>query len=70
MKNTKVALSIAYVDSEGNIVHLADMRPLDETPVPSELPAMYALEMNQGWFATHDVKVGDRVAGLPGPSAK
>jgi len=70
MKDTRVPLSIAYVDADGVIVHLADMTPLDTTGVPSEKPAMYALEMNKGWFATHDVTVGDRITGLPKPSAK
>jgi hypothetical protein len=68
MKNTKVPLSIAYADSAGVIVHIADMTPLDTTPVPSDHPAMYALEMNQGWFAAHDVKVGDMLTNLPKPA--
>jgi uncharacterized protein len=68
MKNTKVPLSIAYLDSRGIVVHLADMTPLDLSPVPSVEPAMYALEMNQGWFSKHGVKVGDKVGGLPAAS--
>lgn len=70
MKDTKVPLTIAYVDATGTIVHLADMRPLDTSPVPSVKPAMYALEMNQGWFAKHDVAVGDKITGLPSPSER
>lgn len=70
MKDTRVPLTIAYVDAAGVIVHLADMTPLDTTGVPSGKPAMYALEMNKGWFAKHDVAVGDRISGLPKPSAK
>jgi len=68
MKNTYVPLTIAYLDPSGVIVHLADMEPMDESPVPSRYPAMYALEMQQGWFAESGVKVGDVVKGLPGPS--
>lgn len=70
MKDTKVPLTIAYLDADGAIVHLADMRPLDTRSVPSVKPAMYALEMNQGWFGKNDVQVGDKVTGLPGPSAR
>lgn len=70
MKDTRVPLTIAYVDSAGIIVHLADMTPLDTTSVPSVKPATYALEMNQGWFAKHDVAVGDTITGLPKPSAR
>lgn len=67
MKDTRVPLTIAYLDASGTIVSLADMQPLTRTPVPSGRPARYALEMNRGWFAAHDVKPGDRVAGLPAP---
>jgi len=65
MRNTCLPLTIAYIDSAGLIVALADMHPLDETPVPSRVPARYALEMTQGWFARKSISVGDRVVGLP-----
>lgn len=68
MHNTRIPLSIAYLDAEGRIVSLADMRPLDDTGVPSGAPAMYALEVNAGWFARHGVHVGDVVKGLPAPA--
>lgn len=69
MKDTRVPLSIAYLDANGIVVHLADMRPLVTTPVPSGADAMYAIEVNQGWFAAHSVSVGARVTGLPAGSA-
>lgn len=65
MKNTLLPLSIAYISQRGTIVHLADMEPLDERSVPSLQPAMYALEMPQGWFGAHGVQVGQIVSGLP-----
>jgi len=68
MKNTPLPLSITFLDSLGRIVRLADMAPLDETSTPSRYPAMYALEMEQGWFLKRGVSAGDRVEGLPGPS--
>ena len=64
MRNTCLPLTIAYIDSAGIIVSMADMLPLDESAVPSRLPARYALEMTQGWFARKGVSVGDRVVGL------
>jgi uncharacterized membrane protein (UPF0127 family) len=70
MKDTKLPLTIAYLDAAGTILTLADMRPLDTTPVPSGAPAMYALEMNKGWFAVKGVAVGDKVTGLPSPAAR
>jgi uncharacterized protein len=70
MKNTVLPLSIAYLDSQGRIVRIADMTPLDLSPVPSRRPAMYALEMEQGWFAAHGVHEGDKVEGLATASSK
>lgn len=61
MKNTLIPLDIAYIDREGRIVDIQHMEPLDERTYPSRRPAMYALEMNQGWFEAHGVEVGDRV---------
>jgi uncharacterized membrane protein (UPF0127 family) len=63
MKNTLIPLSIAYIDSEGRIVDILDMKPLDDKPphyVSSE-PVQYALEVNRGLFEERGVRVGDRV---------
>jgi uncharacterized membrane protein (UPF0127 family) len=68
MKDTSLPLSIAYLDAQGRIVRIADMTPFDTSPVPSGRPAMYALEMNQGWFTRHAVQVGASVKGVPPPS--
>jgi uncharacterized membrane protein (UPF0127 family) len=70
MKNTKIALSIAYVDGDGAIVHIADMTPYDERTTSSRLPARYAVEASQGWFGAHGVSVGAKVSGLPPRSAQ
>ena len=66
MKNTKIPLSIAYIDSDGRITDLLDMKPLDDEPphYNSSVPVQYALEVNQGFFDEHGVKVGDH-AELP-----
>jgi uncharacterized membrane protein (UPF0127 family) len=66
MKNTLIPLSVAFMDSEGRIVDIQDMKPLDDEP-PSYVsaePARYALEVNQGFFEERGVEVGDR-AELP-----
>ncbi len=65
MKNTPLPLSIAYLDATGLIVHIADMQPLDVTPVPSRHAVRFALEVNQGWFEQHGVTTGQRLDGLP-----
>lgn len=61
MKNTLIPLDIAFVDRELRIVDIQRMEPLDETTRYSAAPAMYALEMNAGWFEKHGVRVGDRI---------
>jgi uncharacterized membrane protein (UPF0127 family) len=67
MKNTLIPLSIAFIDSERRIIDIQDMKPLDDEPphyVSSE-PAQYALEVNQGFFESRGLKIGDSVE-LPG----
>jgi uncharacterized protein len=63
MKNTRIPLSIAYIDSKGRITDILDMKPLDDKPphYVSSGPVQYALEVNQGFFDEHGVKVGERV---------
>ena len=70
MKNTPSPLSIAFISATGRIVHTAEMKALDETVIPSDYPAMYALEMRQGWFVSHNIDAGAAVTGLPGPSSE
>jgi uncharacterized protein len=66
MRNTLIPLSIAFMDSEGRIVDIKDMKPLDDDPphYVSAEPARYALEVNKGFFEERGVEVGDR-AHLP-----
>ena len=47
-----------------------DMIPQSLDQVPSGEPAMYALEMNRGWFAAHGVSVGATITRLPPASAR
>ncbi|MBN1883662.1 MAG: DUF192 domain-containing protein [Deltaproteobacteria bacterium] len=62
MKNTYIPLSIAFIDASGTIVSIQDMQPLDDTTIHrSPKPVVWALEMNQGWFAENGVDVGDTV---------
>ena len=62
MKDTFIALSIAYLDKAGQIFSIQDMVPLQtDEQYPSLRPAAYALEVNQGWFHSHGIDVGDVV---------
>ena len=61
MKNTRLPLSIAFIDKNGRIVDIQDMEPFSQEIHVSARPSQYALEMNRGWFAGEGIKVGDRV---------
>jgi len=61
MKNTQIPLSIAFIDSQGVIIRIVDMQPHDLRSHSSVMPAQYALEMNQGWFARRGIEAGARV---------
>ncbi|MEM6929664.1 MAG: DUF192 domain-containing protein [Myxococcota bacterium] len=65
MKNTRIPLTIAFANRKGKIVTLADMEPFDETRTSSFVPAKYALETNQGWFAERGIEHGFVIEGIP-----
>jgi uncharacterized membrane protein (UPF0127 family) len=50
MRNTYIPLDIAFIDQNCQIVEIRRMYPRDETPVRSGKKAMYALEVNRGFF--------------------
>jgi uncharacterized membrane protein (UPF0127 family) len=61
MKDTRIPLSIAFIDKEGKIVRITDMKPLTLDSHAPPKPILYALEMNKGWFMAHGIKAGDVV---------
>jgi uncharacterized membrane protein (UPF0127 family) len=64
MKDTLVPLSIAFIDSESQIVRILDMEPCREDPCPVYEPGVRysaALEVNQGAFEEWGIEEGDRV---------
>lgn len=62
MKNTVIPLDAAYIDPEGVIREIYPLEPLNETPVDSKSSNIqYVLEMNQGWFSNHNVRVGMKI---------
>lgn len=67
MRNTFVALSIAFLDENQRIVDIQDMEPEDEDLTRSKAPALFALEVPQGWFGEHGIEVGDQAEIVFGP---
>lgn len=64
MKNTRIPLSVAFIDRDYRILNIADMQPHSLRTHPSTGPARYALEVNQGWFARHGIEAGTRIDDL------
>jgi len=61
MKNTYIALDVAYIDRNGVIVDIKPLTPHSLESVKASKKVRYALEMNQGWFASHNIRVGDQI---------
>ena len=64
MRNTLLPLSVAFLDGRGQILNIEDMQPQTENNHCAASPARFALEMNQGWFASKGIKVGQRIGGI------
>ena len=59
MRNTVVPLSAAYIDPEGTILELHDLKPIDETPIEAGSDNIqFVLETPQGWFKKNNIGVG------------
>lgn len=62
MKNTYIPLDIAYIDRNGIINEIYHMKPLDVSVTYNSIkPAMFALEVNLGWFSRHKIKTGSKI---------
>lgn len=70
MKNTILPLSCAFLDGQGRILEIRNLKSLDETPVASQAPnVLFMLEMNRGWFEQNEIKTGAFVSSDRGPLA-
>ena len=61
MKNTPTPLSIAYIDSQGRIKDIFDMKPFSLAPILSTSSVRYALEVPQGWYKKNGITIGDTI---------
>jgi uncharacterized protein len=62
MRNTLIPLSCAYIDPDGTILEIHDMKPKDETPITAKVTnILYVLEVKQGWFERHKIAVGTQI---------
>ena len=63
MKNTLLPLTSAFIEDDGTIVNLVDMKPHSLEAHCSDKPVRYVLEMNQGWFMKKGIKPGSKLRG-------
>lgn len=61
MKDTRIPLSIAFIKADGRIMQIESMKPYSLDTHVSREKVKYALEMKDGWFKAHNIKVGDAV---------
>lgn len=67
MKNTPLPLSVAFIDRDGRIVNIENMKPQSLDSHCARQPVYYALEMQEGWFKQRNIKPGSIIVGLPQP---
>jgi hypothetical protein len=71
MRNTLIALDIAYVDAQGNIVAINRMEPCESVAAfncptyPAGAEFVQAIEMNAGFFSRYQFTLGDRLQTAP-----
>ncbi|MFZ3230051.1 MAG: DUF192 domain-containing protein [Pseudobdellovibrio sp.] len=64
MKNTIINLSIGYFDKNNRLIDIQEMKAMTSEmqinlpTYPSLKPAMYALEMSEGWFKKNKIELG------------
>lgn len=62
MKDTFISLDIIYIDAQMKIVSFQkNAKPLDETSLPSGVPAKYVLEIKAGLSDQLQLVIGDKI---------
>ena len=59
MRKTLIPLSCGYIDDDGVLQEIHDMRPKDETSIASASTNIrFVLEVNRGWFEANHMQPG------------
>ena len=59
--NTYIPLDIAFIDSNGEIVKIAKIKPFCTDGISSEHNCVIAIEANEGYFDDMGIKEGDKI---------
>jgi uncharacterized membrane protein (UPF0127 family) len=71
MKNTLIPLSIAFLDKDGTVLELHDMKAMDETITRSDSDRVaYAIEANLFWFDLNAIAPGMKIKPTPAEAVK
>ena len=61
-RNTKIPLSVAFIDENYLIREIKELKPLNLDSVCSRSESIkFALEVNQGWFAEKNIKIFNKI---------
>lgn len=72
MRNTTVALSVAFIKADGTVIDVQQMEPKSLRRHTPPEPVKYALEVRQGWFADRGLEVPFKAEipqDIPAPAA-
>jgi hypothetical protein len=61
MKNTRFDLDIAFINTQGQVVSIKQMKAYDLNTTSSDGAAKYAIELNLGAAAGAGLQVGEKV---------
>lgn len=59
--NTYLYLDVAFIDKNGYIVDIKEIKPLSQKIVQSSIPCVWAVEANSGYFVKNNINIGDKV---------
>lgn len=65
MKNTDLPIAIAFIEDDGKIINVEEMKPQTEDNHCPKRATRFALEMNSGWFSKRNLGPGRIIEGLP-----
>ncbi|NJM32001.1 MAG: DUF192 domain-containing protein [Limnobacter sp.] len=61
MQNTLIDLDVAFFNAQGRLINIEAMQAGTVQIHCAKSPALYALEMNRGWFDANHVKSGTQL---------
>lgn len=64
MRNTLLPLAVAFIDDDGTIANIEEMKAQTDDRHCARRPVRYALEMAGGWFSAHGLHAGSPLQGI------